>query len=246
MTQSLSSLRRFFAGLALLAVSMPGWSQPIGIAYYDINDAVLSGHGNWFHNYSGNITPGNQFTNLGNAGTLATYQGGSGTLNDGVIGGGINSQLFVSPAASDGTPIHPTLFLTLDTSQSWLVDRIEIYGGDMADNRIPGAITSFEVGIIGPNGGAANTPFTTTAFGPALNKDGIFVNDSVDLSASILATTPAWALVLSNFQGTVGDWFSITEIKVYGEAVSNVPLPASAWLMLSALTGLLAMGKRKI
>lgn len=242
---AINYLHTLLGGLALLAYSVTGWSQPISIAYYDINDAVLSGHGNWFHNYSGAITSGNTFTNLGNPGTIANYQGGSGTLNDGVIGGVSSSQLFVTPAASDGTSINPVLFLTLDTSNPWRVNKIEIYGGDTTGNSIPGALTSFDVGIIGPSS-SPTANFATTAFGPVQNSVGIFVNDSADLSASILAATPAWALVLSNFQGTVGNWFSITEIKVYGEAVSNVPLPASAWLMLSALTGLFGLGRRKV
>lgn len=166
-----SNLRQLVAGCALLAFSTSGWSQPISIAIYDINDAVLSGHGNWLHSYSGTITPGTSFTHLGsNPGTLATYQGGSGTLNDGVIGGSVsNSQLFITPAASDTTPINPTLFLTLDTSQPWLVNKIEIYGGDIGGNSIPGALTALDIGVIGPNPGPPSATFATTAFGPTLN-----------------------------------------------------------------------------
>lgn len=244
MKHSFSNLRQLLAGFICLFFSMPGWSQPIGITFYDINDAVLSGHGNWFHSYSGTITPGQSFTNFTNLGTRANYQGGSGTLNDGVVGGTGSSQLFVT-TASDGTILNPTLFLTLDTSEPWLVNRIEIFGGDIATNSIPGALTSVDVGIIGPTGGAGAAPFTATAFGPVQNLDGIFVNDAIDLSGSAIASTPAWALVLSNFQGTVGNWFSISEIKVYGEAVSNVPLPASIWMMGSALPLLVGFGRRK-
>ncbi|HOW76647.1 MAG TPA: hypothetical protein P5102_18220 [Candidatus Competibacteraceae bacterium] len=54
----------------------------ISIDHYDINDAVESGHGNWSHIYNGTITSGANFTNFGFLGTTATYQFGSGTLNE--------------------------------------------------------------------------------------------------------------------------------------------------------------------
>ncbi|QSA97142.1 VPLPA-CTERM sorting domain-containing protein [Methylococcus sp. EFPC2] len=232
-------------GLTLFALSSSAWSQQIAIDHYDINEAVLSGHGNWFHTYDGTITPGAHFVNIEPAGTVATYQFGSGTLNDGVVGGTGASQLFVTPAASDGTVIRPAIFLTLDVSKPWRVDKVEIYGGEVATNSIPGAITAVDVGVLGPTGGVPVISFNTTPFGPTQNKDGIDVNDLIDLSATPLASTPAWALVLSNFQGTVGNWFSISEIKVYGEPVATVPVPAAAWLMGSALAGLVGYGRRR-
>jgi len=50
----------------------------IAIDHYDINDAVLSGHGNWQHTYGGTITPGTPFFQNGQFGTTASYFGGSG------------------------------------------------------------------------------------------------------------------------------------------------------------------------
>lgn len=245
-------LRRFCLPLALLLTSFSAWSQQIAIDHYDINDAVLSGHGNWQHSYNGTITPGSDFVNF-IPGTSATYFGGSGTLNDGVIGSSTHdSQLFVT-TATDGTTLNPTIFLTLDFStpaanQYWAVDSIEIFGGNISNNSIPGAITSVDVGIIGPTGGAVATPFTTVDFGPEVNKDGLMVNDLLTLSGGSLSSIPVWTLVLSNFQGTVGNWFSITEIDVSGtlNTVSAVPAPATAWLMSAALLMLFCVGRRRV
>lgn len=251
MTTSTSALRRFCLALTLLSASFSARSQTIAIDHYDINDAVLSGHGNWHHSYNGTITPGSGFVNF-IPGTSANYFGGSGTLNDGVTGGSVdNSQLFVT-SASDGTTLNPTIFLTLDFStpaanQYWAVNTIEIFGGNIGDNAIPGAITSVDVGIIGPTGGAAATPFATADFGPGINMNGLVVNDLIDLSSTPLSSLPVWTLVLSNFQGTVGNWFSITEINVSGELVtaSAVPAPATAWLMSTALLMLFYAGSSR-
>jgi hypothetical protein len=241
-------LIRLCGGLSLLLASFSSGAVQIAIDHYDINDAVLSGHGNWSHTYNGTISSGVNFTNDIAGGTTATYQFGSGTLNDGVIGNGtFNSQLFVTPAATDGTPISPVIFLTLDftTGGPWLVSRIEIYGGDITDNAIPGAITAVDVGLLGPNGVVPGTSFATTAFGPTQNSQAVLVNDLIDLSSSGLSTTSAFTVVLSNFQGTVANWFSITEIKVFGDQAPTNPVPAPAAMPLFSLGLAVMAGARR-
>ena len=226
-------------------------AQQIAVDHYDINDAVLSGHGgDWSHTYDGTITPGVGFVNNTYAGTSAAYQFGSGTLNDGVIAASLaGTQLFVT-TATDGTVLNPTIFLTLDFSNGagpWLVDHIDIFGGDISANFIPGAISNVTVGLIGPGVVPVPKSFATTAFGPGLNAAGGFTNDRISMAGSGLELAPSFALVLSDFQGTVGNWFSITEIKVYGvQAAAAVPEPHTYALMLAGLAGLAIMRRRML
>jgi len=241
-------MRQLIAALALATAASATLAVPIAVHHYDINDAVISGHGNWNHSYSGTVTPVGGFTHNSFAGTRATYQGGSGTLNDGVIPNlpgnfpPTDTMLFVRNA-SDGTVLSPAIFLTLDFlggAGPWFVDRVEVWGGDLFLNAIPGAITGFSVGIIGPGGGAPAQGFTSTPFGPGLNINGEVVNDAVDLAGSGLENTPAWAVVLSDFEGNVGEWFSITEIRVFGRQVpvNGVPEPPGALLVMLAVAAL--------
>lgn len=247
-------MRHLFATLFLAAAATVAHAVPIAVHHYDINDAVLSGHGNWNHAYGGTITPGASFMHNSFGGTAATYFGGSGTLNDGVIPNlpgnfpPTDTMLFVRNA-SDGTVLHPTIFLTLDFlgGGPWFVDRIEIWGGDLFLNSIPGAVTGFSVGLIGPGGGVPAQAFTSTAFGPGLNIDGEVVNDAVDLAGSGLENTPAWAVVLSDFEGSVAEWFSITEIRVFGRQVpaNGVAEPPAVLLVMLALAALPALRRRR-
>jgi hypothetical protein len=230
---------------------------PIPISGYDINDAVISGHGNWAHSYNGTIAPGVSFTNNSFAGTTATYSGvGSGTLNDGVIGGSIsNSQLFVNGIATgtdlnspdDDLPISPSIVLTLPFA--YTVNTIELFGGDIPANAIPGAITGVTVGILDNNFVYHEETFATTAFGLVLNSQGIQVNDRVSLAGSSLEGIPAFAIFLSSFQGEVGQWISLTEITLDGDRYvepNPIPEPATMSLVGLALAGLLwrRAGKR--
>ncbi len=249
-------MRKTLLAAFLASTCMVASAVPIVIDHYDINAAVTSGHGNWDHTYNGTITPtGTTFTNYTHFGTEATYFGGSGTLNDGVIANHpgnfppTETQLFVN-TASDGTSLHPAIFLTLDftTGGPWYVNRIELWGGDLFLNNIPGAITGVTVDIIGPNGSPGPQAFSTTAFGPGLNVNGEFVNDEVDLFGSGLDTTAAWAVVLSDFRGDVFNWFSITEVRVFGTQVPDdpgqAPEPGTLMLVAAAMLGLAWRARR--
>ena len=126
----------------------------VEIVGYDINDAVLTGFGNWLHNYSTTITPAMSFTHFSNPGTFGFYSGiGTGTLNDGFISNTVaGNQLFLREAnnvtdgetedndPSDNLFANPKIFLTLAGSHT--IDNIDLYGGNLGGNAIPGLITS--------------------------------------------------------------------------------------------------------
>jgi hypothetical protein len=230
----------FTAGLALSAAAS---AAPITFTVYDIQDAVLSGYGGWEHKYFGKITDTGAFV----GGRTGDYTGGGGTLNDNRIGDSTrDTQLFITGAVDvTGTAgkrlISPRLFLLLDPTAAWYVERIEIYGGDISDNVIPGALTGLTVGISGPDGNEPGIKFETIAFGDVKNANGVPVNDRVDLFASGLGKMAAQTVVLSDFQGTYQNQFSITEITIYGTprpGTAPIPLPGTLWLLMAALLAL--------
>lgn len=235
--------------LLLISLAATLAAGPIPINGYDINDAVLSGHGFWAHTYTGTITPsGIVFDNFGFGGQTATYSGvGGGTLTDGVIGTTLSdTQLFVVGTASDGTPINPVIFLTLPFA--YTVDTIEIYGGDISTNFIPGAIESFDVEIFGPNGLFSDSFASLTKFGPGTNGNGDFVNTRAALAGSKLDGVPAFTVVLYNFSPGLFNWVSITEIKLDGNLYVDpnpIPEPSTIGLAAFALGAGLALRLRK-
>ncbi len=179
-------------------------AEPIGISGYDLVDSPVSGSGGWAHNYTGTIEPTG--TDPVQEATLATYTGGSGTLNDGAIGTTTSdSQLFFT-----GTRAHPTI--TLHLPQASYVDTIDIYGGDIDFNAIPGALTRLTVSIAGTTAGITTEPFGDPA-----------VNDRVALAPTPLSQIPTDTIVLSatsaELFGQPFDQFSITEIKIDGRPV---------------------------
>lgn len=218
-------------------------ADPIPITGYDIINAVLSGHGNWSHTYDGTITPGDPFVNNTWPGTTALYSGvGSGTLNDGIIGGSVgNTQLFVTPAPTSDPDflIGPEITLTL--SFAYTIDTIEIYGGNITNNDVPGAITGVTVGLLDHNFVYHEEVFSTVAFGTVFSGLGVPVNDRISLIGSSLEGIPAYAVTLYDFQGNVANWISITEITLDGQRYTDgspIPEPATLGLVALALAGL--------
>ena len=238
--------------LTLAGLANPAAASVIPIAGYDINDAVVSGHGNWAHTYNGLITPLGNFVNNSFGGMRATYSGvGSGTLNDGIIGSSLqNSQLFMGGQATDQTLFDPAIYLTL--SNAYTIDRIDLYGGDIV-NGIPGEIAAVTVSLLKTDFTVVSETFVTTPFGTFLNSLGDPVNDRIDLTGSSLAGVGAYGVWLTAFQGSgdviddgidnsfsrIGGWFSLTEIELNGELVPQennaVPEPASIATMASTL-----------
>ncbi len=235
---------RFF-GSALtvcLLLSTVATAAPIVISGYDINDAVLSGHGAWSHTYTGTITAGATFINETFPGTAATYSGvGGGTLTDGIIANSASdSQLFINGTTSDGTlTLRPAIFLTLPFAS--VVRTIDLFGGP-TNNFIPGAITGVTVGLLDTNFNLQTLALSTIAFGPT-GPGGTPVNDRVRLAGTSLDGIPAFAVFLSNFEGEVFNWISLTEIQLDDEDLGSGVVPEPSTFVLAggalALAGLL-------
>ncbi len=217
----MSSSKRFsFAIVGAIALTATGsifsgvaTAANIGVSSYNITNASPAGFGGWNHFYNGTIT--------NNSGT-SNYSGGSGTLNDGLIGTNEqNTQLFSTPAAST---------ITIFLNQIAKVENIKLFSFDASGrNTIPGNISSLNVTI---NGITQN--FGTTGFGPvAFNGP---VHELIDFTSSAFANLATDRITFSNFL-TVGRFpqaYSISEITVDGNPATAVPTPA----LLPGLIGL--------
>lgn len=245
---------RLFAVATLapvLAAFVPAaHAAPIAIAGYDVTDAVVSGYGLWAHTYDGTITPKGSFTHFSVVGQKADYTGGGGTLNDGVIGdSAAKTQLFIARPTQDGTVFNPTISLHLAAAST--INQIELYGGDIADNVVPGTISSITVTITGPLGTLSDTfalgPLT--AFGFVAVNHPVFgpVNDRIVIpNTSALFGLPALTVTLSNFGTRPLGTFSLTEIKLDGNPfVNEVSEPATLALLSAGLLGLAAIRRSK-
>jgi len=218
----------FRMGMVCLAVlyATVGQLQAGFVTSYDIDRTQPTGYGGWSHSYNGSVASNGDGT--------FKYSGGSGTMNDGVIGTAYyNTQLFQT---SDGSKI--TLYLDQSYTQ---IDKIRLYsfaydsGNSNSLNSIPGNITSVDVTI----DGLTNT-ILTTGFGGSNN--GSSTSHELLLTSLALQNKTSGQIQLSNFQtdGRGGD-FSISEITFQAVATAPVPEPATI-----ALFGIGALGIRLV
>lgn len=205
-------MQRMLWGLIFAASS--AFAAPVAIVTYDIRDAAVSGWGGWSHAYTGTITPTGTFYSGG--GGVANYSGGAGTLNDGVIGVGINdTQLFFQGATDAGYSMSP--LITLKLARPTLVSKVLISGGNIGGNFFPGMIEGVTVEIDGQS-----ATLTTLPSGQ-LGAIGIPVDDTVDLRGTPLASIVTDTITLRNFEvsSMTAGQFVITELSVYDEAEST-------------------------
>jgi hypothetical protein len=204
---------------AALAVTVTG---------YDVMNAEPSGFGLlWSNSYNGTIT---------NNGNLVNYAGGSGSMNNGVIENGIaGTELFL---VSD----KPVITVYLDGTYN--VSTIELFGGDIAYNGIPGILTGWTVGI-----GSTSQYYSSTPFGDTCVSG--LCNDYVTLNAGqqAIATNQFTLSGFTTDQSSLWkNYFSIAEIKDDGQGTqgpaSPVPEPATLLLFGPSLIGLIGVGRK--
>ena len=213
--------------LALISVATAG-AAPVTILSYDISATPPSGTGDWQHVYTGTMTP------IG-GGNLA-YSGGSGTLNDGVIG---TSELVTHLLQNNLSPV-----ITLHLGGVFTINTISLFGGTF-ENAIPGFIAGVSVSVGGPA-----TAFVTAPFGPDFGFGQ--VNDMITVTGSALASVSTSTIVLSGWTGNffddpdLGPLFSLTEIMVDGTPASSgpgVPEPSLVIGLGLALVGFVVLAR---
>ncbi len=227
-------MRRWIVPVTLVVVLV--WTLDIHAAVitsYDVANARESGFGCWTHVYDDDGI-------VANGDGTSNYSGGSGTLNDGLLGTShLDTQLF---CVSDS----PSITLHLDSATN--VSEIKLFSFDTLLNRIPGNLVSVDVTI-----GDVTVLVTANGFGPATLTQSNS-NELLLLLDSGLTSVAAETVTLSGFQatGSWSDFFSISEITVAGNAASGssgpsvVPEPASLAIWLwGACSGLGAMAVRR-
>ena len=187
-------------------VATAGQVQAGMITSYKMTNVRLSGFGSWGHTYFGSITP---------SGSLFDYSGGSGTINDGVIGTGhFNTHHFRKDDQSTTT-------LVLDQIYSQFSE-IRLYSF-VGNNLIPGNITSVDVTI----GGMTQT-ISTTGFGGA-SIGHLNSHELLSLVGTPLEFVIGDSILLSNVQTISPNsvWYSISEATFVASQSQVVPEPTT-------------------
>ncbi len=214
-------------GLASLCFVATSNAAPIGISAYDAINTQPAGFGGWNHNYTGTIT--------NNLDGTVNETGGSGTLNDGLIGTSEQDTHFLY--TYDNTSFD--LYL----SQAEYVNTISLYSF-FGFSPVPGNITGVNVTINGNTG-----TFATTGFGPLNPFNLQLSHELIDLTGSGLETLLTSQITLSGFVSN--GWFmyaSISEIEVNGVSNQNNPTPTpepSTMILLGTGVAALALFRKK-
>lgn len=214
-------------------------SQAVTIVGYDIRNADRSGSAGWSNTYDGEIGPSAE----GIRG-LVDLTGGSGTLNDGIVPDSIfNNQLFISNFSL------PNASITLYFDGLVNVGSIEFVNSDFfgSINSVPSTIASATATV---GGGDFIETVAGIGFG-AVGLSGSNVSTRFDFSNSVISEFAVDSIRLSNFfvrpsasnpRGT----FSIGEVIVNEPDIAPVPLPASGFLLIAGLGGMIVARRRKV
>ena len=133
----------------------------------------------------------------------------------------IGTHLFFTGPADDELPVSPVLTLYLAAPAA--IQSIRIYGGNIGDNSIPGALDGLIVEF-----GGASAAVTTIPAGPP-NGAGAPSDDIIDLAGTALEGVPTDTVVLRDFTASLSGFafnqFSIAEITLEAQpAFQTVPI----------------------